>query len=583
MNNIELYIDEVGREPEMDELMSFVSYRNRLGKYNEQSYAEKVVNAPITEAEQRQIDLATEQFRQSVQRVDNQILAQYIQAIQNRNYSEAEQILEEAQESPQVNTLMFALLTIGAILLPLYARQRLQALFVQFGLNAIYTRTDSSQDDLRLQAEKGARSHVNTIAKDIKKLLDESINEQITNAEVEAAVKERFEELAALNSKDYVQAVLGDQEIYAYAREQILSGVTKDQVMRSLQDKFSTVGKRRANVIASNEANRVFTMSQFDADQQFLAQNDLTSKAYKRLVSNTGHPEPICKAIIEATRVKPIPFNSDFLPFGKTFTVKDSGKTYKFKPTYEKLKSGHIHVNCHCRYELLIKQDNGTFLNTYDFKVMNDADFDERKHKRDRKGRFAKKASTSSIDIGDLDNVKAFDKYVEDAYWSGKHGHYDEDTTDAVRAYQGRYYDAINIQARANYLDQPLTIFDKDTTYGEVIDDINRAGNITLAEDTVLYRGTEIPVHQNVNEGETIYSRSFLSTSADKKIAEKFRYEGGSMLVIMAKKGQKVIIPDLVTFGKRGKTLGEAEVLGQSGSRLKVIKIKGDTVYAELN
>ena len=55
------------------------------------------------------------------------------------------------------------------------------------------------------------------------------------------------------------------------------------------------------------------------------------------------------------------------------------------------------------------------------------------------------------------------------------------------------------------------------------------------------------------------------------------------MFVITAKKGQKVIIPDYVTYGKRGRTMGEAEVLMPSESFLTVTKIDGDTVYAELN
>lgn len=55
------------------------------------------------------------------------------------------------------------------------------------------------------------------------------------------------------------------------------------------------------------------------------------------------------------------------------------------------------------------------------------------------------------------------------------------------------------------------------------------------------------------------------------------------MFVITAKKGQKVIIPDYVTYGKRGRTMGEAEVLMPTDSVLTITKIDGDTVYAELN
>ena len=74
-----------------------------------------------------------------------------------------------------------------------------------------------------------------------------------------------------------------------------------------------------------------------------------------------------------------------------------------------------------------------------------------------------------------------------------------------------------------------------------------------------------------------------MSTSVDEKVAQTFKYKGGSKFVITAKKGQKVIIPDYVTFGKRGRTMNEAEVLMPTGSSLKITKIDGDIVYAELN
>jgi len=545
-----------------------------------------VANANISPDEQRQIDLATEQFKQSVERVDNQILARYVQAVQNGDYAEAEAILENAVESQQTHTLMFALLTIGAILLPLYAKQRLQHLLVQFGLHTVFAQTKSGQAAMKLQAERGAKSHVHTIAKDLKNSLDDAIDSELSNPSIEAALKDKFEALASLDEKQYLRAVHKDENIYAYARDLILKGDTRQAVIKNLQENFAGIGKRRATVIAGNEANRVFTMSQFDADKQFLAQNQLTDKAYKRLVSNTGHPEAICQAIIDATALNPIPFKNDFIPFGKTFSVKDGGKTYKIKPTYEKLQSGHIHVNCQCRYELLIQREDGSFFNTYDGKMLNDVPFVEDLHPRDLTGKFAKKKGGSKsipVDLSKLGNVNDFNKYVESSYFDGSLGQHSGDVTDSVRAYQGHMYDAINIHARANMLDDPLNVYGTKTTYGDTIKNIDTAANVTLANDTTIYRGTEIPVHQNTDVGETIHSRSFLSTSTDQKIADTFKYKGGSMLVISAKKGQKAIIPDYVTFGKRGRTMGEAEVLMPSGSSLTITRIDGDIVYADLH
>jgi hypothetical protein len=539
-------------------------------------------NANITPDQQRQIDLATEQFIQTVVRVDNQILAQYIQAVQAGDYRKAEQILAQAQESQQTNTLMFALLTIGIILLPLYARQRIQALLVQFGLHTVFTNTDSSKETLRKQAEKGAKSHVQTIAKDLKNSLDDAIDDELVNPDIEAKLKEEYEKLADKDQKEYLEVVHKSKKIYAYARELILKGDTKQNVIKKLQDNFAQVSKRRAGVIAGNESNRVFTMSQFEADEQFLAQNKLTDKAYKRLVSNTGNPEPICAAIIERTAKTPIPFKQDFLKFGKEFVVRTNGKTYKFTPDYERLKGGHIHTGCKCRYELIIKRDDGTFINTTIGKVGNELSFEEILHPRDGTGKFSKKAVKPTISLGKLSKVSDFNHFIEEAYWKGTYGDYSHEVSESVRAYQGHYYDAINLHARAANLEQPLDVYGQKTTYQKTVENINIAGNIPLAEDTTLYRGTEIPFHQTMDVGDIIRSRSFLSTSVDKGVSDSFKYKGGSTLVITAKKDTNVILPDLVTFGARGRTLGEAEVLIPTNSAMKITRIDGDVVYLEL-
>lgn len=567
--------EPVEEEPADDEVTDTNSFGMGIQKAN---------NANITPDQQRQIDLATEQFKQSVTRVDNQILNQYIQAVQDGNYAEAEAILDKAEQSQQTNTLTFALLTIGAILLPLYAKQRLQALFVHFGLNTVFAQTKSGQDAMKLQAERGAKSHVHTIAKDIKNALDDAIDTELTNPTIEAAVKDKYEALAQLDDRQYIKAVHSDEDIYAYAREQILSGASRQTVIKNLQTNFAGVGQRRANVIAGNEANRVFTMSQFDADKQFLAQNKLTDKAYKRLVSNTGHPEAICKAIIDATAIHPIPFTNDFLPFGKVFTTTgDNGKKIKFTPNYEKLQSGHIHVNCHCRYELLIKQENGSFLNTYDFKTLNDAGFEADLHPRDDKGKFAKKGSGIIVDLTNLDNVGDFNAFIHTAKKDDSLGQFPEDVTDAVTAYQGHYYEAINAHAREGYSDDTLIVLGKTTTFGKTIDNIDSAANLTLAKDHTFYRGTEIPYHQTNSVGDAIDARSFLSTSTSQKIANNFKAPGGSMVVVNAKKGQKIILPDYVTTSTTRNPMGEAEVLTPTNSTLTITRIEGDTVYADLN
>lgn len=549
----------------------------------------KVVNANISPDQQRQIDLATEQFKQSVTRVDNQLLQQYIQAIQDGDYKKAEQILEKAEESQQQHTLAFALLTIGVILLPLYAKQRIQSLFAKFGLHTVFAQTTGGQKALKEQADKGATSHVRTIAKDLKKSLDDAIDGELTTPSVEAAVKDKYPEVAEIaiaaekkattdkaqaGEKAYVKAVKNDQEIYSYARDLILSGASKDVVIKKLQENFSDVSKKRATVIAGNEANRVFTVSQFDADAQFLAQNKLTDKAYKRLVSNTGTPEAICKAIIDITAKKPIPFNQDFIKFGQTFTTKtEDGKTLKFKPTYEHLKSGHIHVNCHCRYELLIQRDDGTFMNTYTWKIENDIDFTEDLHPRDKGGKFAKKGTISGdsiLDVSKLGNKKAFDDFVANNKMT-----YTKQQEFTASKYQSHWGYTINNAYRT---DTPVIKMNDDrvssSKFAQVFDS---AFNMTIPDESTLFRG----VGDSPNDfivGKNYLDKGYTSsTSVEDTARKKFKGPGGAVIHLTVPAGQKVAVPDVIS-GKT--TLDEQEVLLPRGTSYSVYKIDGDIVYA---
>lgn len=552
--------------------------RNPVGSFLEEREEHSTFkNANITEDQQRQIDLATEQFKQAVIRVDNQILAQYIQAIQSGDYAEAERILENAVESQQTNTLMFAMLTIGAILLPLYARQRLSKLFAQFGLSAVFANTEDGQKAMREQAEKGAASHVQTIARDLKTKMDKAIDEQIETPAIKEQMEDKYPKLK--DSKTYLADVKNNKAMYKYAQDLVLKGASRDEVIKKLQEEFPEVSRKRANVIAGNEANRIFTMSQYEADAQFLAQNKLTNKAYKRLVSNTGHPCPICKSIITATHIHPIPFKKDFAEFGKEMVVEyeEDGKQKKakFTPNYERLKSGHIHVNCHCRYELVIKRDDGTFFNSDTNKV--EVDFKPDLHPRDKDGKFAKKGvlGIGKINVGKLSSKKAFDSYVDKSEKK-----YSKQQANAAKLYQSPHFYKLNEAIRAG---DPTVKLNDDTIslprYESVFDS---TFDIELEEEATLYRGVGEPA-SSFKVNQEYQNDGYTSTSTVESTARsKFRGPGGAVLHIKAPKGTKVSIPDLVARDITTNNLDEQEAVLARGSSYIVYAIEGDIVYATL-
>lgn len=116
---------------------------------------------------------------------------------------------------------------------------------------------------------------------------------------------------------------------------------------------FADIQKRRATTIANNAAARIFNISQYEADLQFLTRAGLVDKAYKQLFSLTGDPCSICEYIITQTNKAPIPFIQAFVDMGKTIETPDRKMTFN----YEAITAGNVHPNCHCAYRLIIDED----------------------------------------------------------------------------------------------------------------------------------------------------------------------------------------------------------------------------------
>jgi hypothetical protein len=98
-------------------------------------------------------------------------------------------------------------------------------------------------------------------------------------------------------------------------------------------------------------------MAQFEADKQFLAENDLTAKAFKKLVTRSANPCPFCLA--QAARPA-IPFDEAFANIGDvltaTVTLEDGTTSVRKLPiTYETVEAGNFHPRCSCVYQLIIE------------------------------------------------------------------------------------------------------------------------------------------------------------------------------------------------------------------------------------
>lgn len=152
-------------------------------------------------------------------------------------------------------------------------------------------------------------------------------------------------------SESHVDTVLDD--ILVTARKSALEGKSIAEIQRDIKKNYTDViSETRAKAIARTETNRAFTRAQFDADRQFIEQNDLQGRAFKQWVTRSDNPCPFCLAL-EAEGPKP--FFTNFRDLGKTVDVTVKGKEKSLPVDFEALEAGNAHVNCACEYELIIK------------------------------------------------------------------------------------------------------------------------------------------------------------------------------------------------------------------------------------
>lgn len=173
--------------------------------------------------------------------------------------------------------------------------------------------------------------------------------------------KAYIKEISKKASNSHIRTVMDD--ILVDVRAQALKGASIQNIVDSLTKKYQgTISKTRAKAIARTETNRAFTMTQYEYDRQWLAQNsdylaEQGLQAYKVWHTRSVAPCPFCQGM-EARG--PIPFNEPFANIGETLTATgtdDSGNTKvrKMVVAFDTPVAGNLHVNCACDYTLLLK------------------------------------------------------------------------------------------------------------------------------------------------------------------------------------------------------------------------------------
>ena len=223
--------------------------------------------------------------------------------------------------------------------------------------------TKKVKDYIEQISEKAAKSHTNTIYKTILDAVNKAENKILRNLFAKEYV-EQFKQgedkwFKSKPTEKQVKSKLGNQNfikdnqsLYDSVRKKIEEGFSREEIQRAIRKEYVDLSRTRANILVGNEMARSITSSQYVADYELLRKTNMLDKAYKRLISSTGDPCPVCKALIDKGD---IPFTDAFLELGDTIQVENDGKTTTFTCNYETIESGVVHCNCHCDYQLIIK------------------------------------------------------------------------------------------------------------------------------------------------------------------------------------------------------------------------------------
>lgn len=167
---------------------------------------------------------------------------------------------------------------------------------------------------------------------------------------IDKILRNDIKSTAALVAESHIDTVAN--ELYETAREAALEGKGQREIIAELKDLYShNITENRARTIARTETNRAFTMAQYNADRQFIDQNELWARAYKKYHTRSAKP---CDYCISLAAQGEIPFGDPFVKKGDSVEGAN-GKSYK--ANFESVYAGNLHPNCSCDYTLIIKEE----------------------------------------------------------------------------------------------------------------------------------------------------------------------------------------------------------------------------------
>lgn len=287
------------------------------------------------------------------------------------NAFEQSDVSTEEERNSIFNTLFNLFRKYWMFMIPLIGKERIkedkenlkEQLEVEVDINLLGTA--SVNDFIKQSSENAAKSHTHTIFEDILKAANKGFVKAADKLFADKYLENwKPSEDKWFKTKPTLRQIISklkneqfkqeNEELYEFVQEQISHGYNRDEISKIVRKEYVNLSRKRANALVGNEMAKAINSSQFIADYELLKATNNLDNAYKKLVSYTGRPCPICAEIIAQGE---IPFTENFVNLGDTVTANiGDGKTETMVFNYEPIRDGVVHPNCHCRYELIIKE-----------------------------------------------------------------------------------------------------------------------------------------------------------------------------------------------------------------------------------
>lgn len=280
-------------------------------------------------------------LQNAVVNIEERVVMSCINKISKNEFDEQTDIMSEREKRDYEQELELALAAFYGIIIPLYASSTLSRRTKEFGLTGSFKMNNDVKKYIKMVAGKASESHINTILNDILKA---------TKVTYDRMVKEQLGKIVTDGRK------VTDADL-KLARKLAMKGASQQEIVKAIKTEYSdNIAPNRAKAIARTETNRAFTQSQYQADIQFIKQNKLENKAYKKWITTSDNPCAIC---LNLAAQPPIKFKANFADIGDelvaTYQEDDKTKVLKQVVNFEALSAGNAHVNCGCKYMLIIE------------------------------------------------------------------------------------------------------------------------------------------------------------------------------------------------------------------------------------